>query len=459
MRLTALYGGLFLVTGALLLTITYLLVASHIGSGGMAVTAHAVAPSSVGIPGAKVTIQAGTPGSGGGAVFLSRGASVQAGTLPPLPAGLSPAQRKRLLRAQRQLNATLAAAIKVQRSSDLSQLLLWSGTALAIMALASVLIGWLVAGRVLEPLRTMTASTRRISADNLDQRLELSGPDDELRDLGETINGLLTRLERVFDAQRRFVANASHELRTPMTLQRAMIEVALADPYADTDSLRAACARVIAAGEEQERLVEALLTLARSQRGLARHEPVDLADTVATALADAARIGAHPDIRVDARLDVARAAGDPRLVNRLAANLLDNALRHNVAAGWVSVETLSAGDQAVLRVVNSGPPIPPGTVGDLLEPFRRSAPERAGRSGDGAGHGLGLSIAAAIAHAHGATMTLHARAEGGLDVVVRFPVPAAASATPGAGHLTGAPAGRPPQPEPSATGQGRTLSA
>ena len=152
------------------------------------------------------------------------------------------------------------------------------------MAIASIVLGWLMAGRVLAPLRTMTTRARRISADSLDARLGLRGPDDELKELGDTIDGLLERLEHAFDAQRRFVANASHELRTPLTLERAMLEVALADPQASEASLRVACERVLAAGAEQERLIAAMLDLARSERGLDEHERVDLSTVVARVL-------------------------------------------------------------------------------------------------------------------------------------------------------------------------------
>ena len=234
-----------------------------------------------------------------------------------------------------------------------------------------------------------------------------------MKELGDTIDGLLARLQAAFEAQRRFVANASHELRTPLTLERAMIEVALADPHADADSLRAVCERVLAAGAEQERVIEALLTLARSQRGLEERRPFDLAAVVGAALAD---LGPEP--RVDTTLELAPISGDRRLVERLVVNLLDNAVRHNVRGGWVRVRTSVEGERALLRIENSGPIVAADEVASLVEPFRHAASDRSSHRD---GLGLGLSIAAAIATAHDSTLEVRARAEGGLEVEVGLP--------------------------------------
>ena len=261
------------------------------------------------------------------------------------------------------------------RAQQLRSLVTWSTVALGIMAVVSIALGWLMAGRALSPVRTMTAATRQISEENLHERLALTGPNDELKELGDTIDGLLARLQAAFEAQRRFVANASHELRTPLTLERAMIEVALADPHADADSLRAVCERVLAAGAQQERVIEALLTLARSQRGLEERRPVDLAEVVAAALAD---LGPEP--RIDATLEVAATSGDRRLLERLVVNLLDNAVRHNVRDGWVRVRTGVEGERALLRVENSGPIVPSDEVANLVEPFRRTTADRSARA-------------------------------------------------------------------------------
>src|SRR5947207_2460384 len=194
------------------------------------------------------------------------------------------------------------------------------------MAILSIWLGWVIAGRALRPLRTITNAAREISASNLHRRLALEGPDDELKQLGTTFDGLLARLETSFDAQRQFVANASHELRTPLTLERTLLEVALADPNATVGSLRAVCDKVLAVGDQQERLIEALLTLSRSQRGLDRREPVDLAAVVARCV----QAIDHDGLELAVALQSAEAKGDERLVERLAANLMETAVRHNV---------------------------------------------------------------------------------------------------------------------------------
>jgi signal transduction histidine kinase len=293
----------------------------------------------------------------------------------------------------------------------------------------------------------MTAATRQISADSLHLRLTVTGPDDELKDLADTIDGLLARLDAAFDAkqealdaQQRFVANASHELRGPLTLERAVLEIALADPDATEQTLRATCERVLAAGRQQERLIDALLALARGQRDLDHAEPFDLAaiaDEVLLARRDALQTR---DLRLDTELGPAPAQGDPRLVERLVINLMDNAIRHNVPGGRVEVRAGVSGRRAVLSVTNTGPAIPPGEIDRLLRPFQRLGADRTGHRD---GHGLGLSIVAAIAAAHDAELRVHARPAGGLDVAVYFPQPPGPASTAAA---AGDPGGvRPPQ--------------
>jgi signal transduction histidine kinase len=303
---------------------------------------------------------------------------------------------------------------------DRHQLLIWSGIALAIMAVASMGLGWLLAGRALRPLQAITSAARAISAYNLHERLALGGPDDELRELGDTFDELLERLESSFEAQRQFVANASHELRTPLTLERAILEVTLADPAASAGTLRAACERVLAIGEQQERMIEALLTLARSERGVKRREQLDLDAVTREVLGDRDEEIARRGLRLDAKLESAPATGDPRMVERLVANLIDNAIHHNTAHGWVAVTTAVDGGRAVLTVSNSGPVVAPEDVDRLLRPFQRLGPDRVGH---GEGLGLGLSIVSAIAGAHGATLTAHAQPAGGLQAEVKFPDP------------------------------------
>jgi signal transduction histidine kinase len=363
LRLTLLFGGLFLVFGAALLAITYLLV------------------------------------------------SVRNEPVLFVTTGEPDVWRRVGVDSVRHAMSEHALA---QREADLDTLLTRSAVALTLMSAVAVVAGWLVAGRVLRPVRTMADKARAISDHNLHERLAITGPDDELKDLGDTFDGLLGRLDAAFDAQRRFVSNASHELRTPLTLQRATIEVALSNPAATADSLRAVCLRVLAAGEDQERLINGLLTLARSNGTLEQRDPVDLAEILDGVLRDRPASGAA------VALEPARMIGDPRLVERLAANLVDNALRHNTPGGWVRITTGTDGGRAVLHVVNTGPPIPADRVDALFQPFQRYEP----RTGHTDGHGLGLSIVAAIADAHRAEVVAVPGPEGGLDITVTFPAPA-----------------------------------
>jgi signal transduction histidine kinase len=290
--------------------------------------------------------------------------------------------------------------------------------ALAVMVLLALAGGWLIAGWLLRPLRTITATARDISASNLNRRLSLDGRDDEFAELGETLDELFGRLEASFESQRHFVANASHELRTPLTAERTLLQVALADPDATTRTLRAACEQVLALGDQQERLIEALLTLATSEGGIEQWEPFDLAavawHVVTIRREEAERRGVH----VETRLAEAPTAGDPRLAESLVANLVDNAIRHNSGDGWAQISTAAAGGRATIRVRNTGAVIPPEQLGHLFQPFGRADGERIRHTG---GHGLGLAIVQAIARAHGATLTPRARPEGGLDVEVTFP--------------------------------------
>jgi signal transduction histidine kinase len=393
LRLTLLYGGLFLVSGTALLIITYVLVAHRFPT-----VAHAQSVQAGG------TVQPG--GSGQAQYIAGPGTACQPGPA----ATVSPGQ---LTKCAAQAQATLAR----QQAGIMNELLIQSGVALAIMAVTSIGLGWLVAGRVLAPLRTITTAAQRISAASLHQRLALPGPHDELKELGDTFDALLARLEAAFDAQRQFVANASHELRTPMTRQRTLIELALTDPDRTAGSLSHTCRRVLAAGEEQERLIEALLILARGQRGLDRREPVDLAVLTGGVLAARQAGASHRGLTAGASLGPACLLGDARLTERLAANLIDNAVAHNVPGGWIQVTTGEREGQPFLSVANTGPVIPQAEVGRLFEPFHRQGADRT--RGDGLG--LGLSIVWAIAVAHGARLRVSARPRGGLDIQVRFP--------------------------------------
>ena len=307
-----------------------------------------------------------------------------------------------------------------QTALDKQQVLIAAAIALAVIAVAAVAIGWLIAGRVLRPLSTITAAARRISASSLHERLALDGPDDELKELADTLDSLFTRLEASFDAQRRFAANASHELRTPLTRERTLLQVTLADPASTTDTWQAVSRELLTSNAEQERLIEALLTLASSEVGTGESEPLDLAAISSEALAAArpaiSRLGLHVQTDIlPAILD-----GDPLLVQQLVTNLIDNAVRHNIPGGDIQIATRTSSDRAVLSVTNSGQVIPAAEVDRLFQPFQRLAPRPARRDG---GHGLGLSIVRAIATAHGATITAEPRPRGGLAIDVAFPPP------------------------------------
>jgi signal transduction histidine kinase len=289
----------------------------------------------------------------------------------------------------------------------------WS-LSLVALVLLSIGLGWLVAGRFLRPLHAMTANARDISTNNLHRRLGPTGRRDELAELAETLDELFARLEAAFVSQRHFVANASHELRTPLTAERALLQVALADPDPTIDTLRAACRELLTLSVAQERLIEALLTLASGEQGVERREPFDLA-----AIADAVLLSRQAeDVTVETSLEAAPASGDPRLVESLVANLVDNALRYNMPGGRVEVATgaVDAGVRIVVR--NTGPVVPPAELDRLFEPFQQLHGRRI-RHGEG--HGLGLAIVRAIADAHAAAVVAHARPAGGLGIEVTFP--------------------------------------
>jgi signal transduction histidine kinase len=406
LRLTAVYGGLFLACGAALLAINYGLVSGQISpsyflrvdtklSGQITEKVSALFASG--------TIS----GSSGGTTRISHvGATgptvLSGGTLPP---GFKPPKASRAL---------LIASAHTQSTHALATLLIESGVALAIMALLAVALGWIVAGRALRPLRAIIAAAQEISASNLHRRLALAGPDDELRRLGNTFDALLERLESAFAAQRQFAANVSHELRTPLTYERALIEVVLADPDTGPERLRSVLEQVLAAGVHQERLIEALLVLSRGQRGIEARERIDLADAAAQVLAAADPAG----LRVERSLATALTEGDPRLIERLAANLVANAVQHNVPGGRVEVVTRTDRGRAILAVANSGAAISADDLDRLFEPFERLDGSRTSGSD---GLGLGLSIVRAIADAHGATITTDLPTGGGLRIEVAFP--------------------------------------
>ncbi|MEV3981649.1 HAMP domain-containing sensor histidine kinase [Nonomuraea sp. NPDC049758] len=309
------------------------------------------------------------------------------------------------------------AKVTADSGIGLPQLLMGSAVALVLLIPVALALGWLVSDRFLRPLRAITATAGTMSTGSLHRRLDLGEPMDELTELGRTLDDLFARLQASFDSQRHFVANASHELRTPLAGLRTLLEVAVADPDADTGSLRAACQEALALSGDQERLVQALLTLATSERGVTRWDTLDLAHVVGTVLAARRRQAAERGIDLAEHLTPAVTAGDPGLIGSLVANLVDNAIRHNHPDGHVEVTTQTSGTQVTLTVTNSGPVVPANDLQRLCRPFQKLAPDRHGR---GDGHGLGLAIVDAVTRAHHATLTADARPEGGLSVTVRF---------------------------------------
>jgi signal transduction histidine kinase len=357
LRLSALYGGLFLFGGAGLLAVTYLLVSRA----------------------ARVTAVA-TSAPGGS------------------PLG----------------------AVSHTHLVDLHQLLVQSGIALAIMFVFSGLLGWVVAGRVLSPLRTITARTRRISEESLHDRLAVSGPRDELKELADTIDELLARLEAAFDAQRRFVANASHELRTPLAMMRTTLDVAMAKPDGVPSQTISLDANLRADLDRADRLLESFLTLAHAQHGTPPDSgPVRLDQLMADALAASRDRIAERRIEVHAALDPVSVAGSETLLARMVDNVIENAVLHNQAAGFINLSCGVEQDVARATVESGGAVLHEETVDQLAQPFRRMG---ADRTHSRPGFGLGLSIVAAVAAAHGGTLELHARPEGGLNVYMAFPV-------------------------------------
>jgi len=397
-RLTILYSILFLVSGALLLAIASGVTVGR--SSEMAVRSPGGAPP-------------GQPGQAGTRIrkLESEVAQLQArlANLQSAPAGP---------RGQSQLT---------------HDLLISSLIALAIMTILSAVLGWLVAGRALRPVRQMTAAAQRISEDNLHERLAVGGPRDELKELGDTIDGLLGRLEGAFNAQRRFVANASHELRTPLTTMRASLDVAMAKPEPAPPQTVALAGRLRAELDKIDALLEAFLVLARAQH---RHLPgrvtLPLDYLVSAALADQAAAITAMNLTVQDTSEQGGAwvSGSQALLSRLVENVVGNAVRHNTDGGWIEITTQTEAGRAALIVKNGGEVLDQRQVDELAQPFRRLS---ADRTGSDKGSGLGLSIVAAIAEAHGGTLELRAGKDGGLRVRVELPA--------AAGRQAAAPAG------------------
>ncbi len=385
-RLTLLYGGMFLIAGMVLLTIIYLLAAQAL---------HDVSRLPFTSLGPEVRLNAD--------VCPELASQVQVPTRIPA---------EELMRSLDQCNDT-------QRAHALDELLRSSLLALMGLAVAAFAFGYVMAGRVLAPLGRITRTARQVAGSDLHKRIELEGPDDELKELSDTFDEMLDRLDRAFTAQQRFVANASHELRTPLAINRTLLEVQLSDPDASQE-VQQLGKTLLATNERSEQLVEGLLLLARSENEIVDRKPVDLAEVAARAV---------EQLRADAQakgVDVlgvrapAYVQGNGVLLERVALNLVQNAVRYNLPdGGWVSVGTHARPGYAVLLVENTGPAVPAYEVDNLFEPFRRLRSER---TGSDKGVGLGLSIVRSVVRAHGGTVQARRREEGGLVVWVVLPV-------------------------------------
>jgi signal transduction histidine kinase len=390
LRLALLYSGLFLLAGAALLAVTYGLVADTLRST---------------VPPQKVA-----------AITKSSDPTDRCKASATTLAQTEACKREALAAAQ----LIADAAAQDQRTVALSHLLDVSVAGLAVMALVSAVLGWVMAGRVLRPVHAITAAARRASEENLSERIGLAGPEDELKELADTFDAMLARLDAAFASQRRFVANASHELRTPLTVMRTAIDVTLAKPERTPAQLESMAAEVRQATGQAERLVEALLTLARSDRGTGPRSVLDLAVLAEDALEAATPAIKAGSLRVTSELEPGLAVGDPVLVERLVCNLIENAVRHNVPGGWLEVTSASREGLAFLSVANSGPVIDEREVAALFEPFHRQCQH----AGPGApeGSGLGLSIVASVVRAHHGDIAAAPVPDGGLKVTVLLPV-------------------------------------
>jgi hypothetical protein len=387
---------LFLISGAALLVITGVLWGRATGS--------------------RVTFSARVPGR-----ILSivgpRRARVPPPNFVPVPSQSPVPKQLRKIGEQLQLVA------HQQQSSDLHQLLLYSAIALGIMALIAIVLGWLTAGRVLRPLRTIASTAQGISVSNLHERLDLKGPDDELKRLGDTFDQLLGRLERAFEAQRLFVANASHELHTPLATMRASIDVALAKPGPTPPPIERLADGLQQELDQVDRLLEGFLALARAQRGPADEDvtmSVDmlLASAFQRRSGEVAVRGLHVGVEVCPEAVV---TGNPTLLARMVENVVDNAVHHNLPSGEVRVRIAVDGERIRLVVENGGALLDEEEVSGLMVPFRRVGTARTGSEN---GFGLGLSIVGAIAETHGGRVELHALPEGGVQVILELPLAA-----------------------------------
>ncbi|MCP3769095.1 MULTISPECIES: sensor histidine kinase [Streptomyces] len=377
-RLTLLYGGMFLIAGILLLSIIYLLAANALNVGSD-------------LP---FEILSGQVRSD---ICQLRSAQ--------LPAG--------------ELNAALNDCVNEQRQHALDNLLSRSLLTLLGLAVIAFAFGYAMAGRVLSPLGRITRTARAVAGSDLSRRIELDGPDDELKELADTFDDMLERLQRAFTAQQRFVGNASHELRTPLAINRTLLEVHLSDPDAPVE-LQQLGKTLLATNERSEQLVEGLLLLARSDNQIVERKPVDLAEVASQAVDQVHAEAQAKGVEIRGVQKPAVVRGNGVLLERIALNLVQNAVRYNVAeGGWVEVTTDVEHGQAVLVVSNTGPVVPAYEIDNLFEPFRRLRTER---TGSDKGVGLGLSIVRSVARAHGGHIYAQPREGGGLVMRVTLPI-------------------------------------
>jgi signal transduction histidine kinase len=313
-----------------------------------------------------------------------------------------------------------AQATSAQRTHTMHELEVYSLLGLAILTLASAGLGWLMAGRVLRPVHEITEAAQRASEQHLGERINLGGPEDELKELADTFDAMLDRLDLAFSAQRQFVANASHELRTPLTSMRTAIDVVLAKPARTTEQLEATAEKVRRSIDRAEHIIDALLTLAVSNQGLEGVEALDLATAAEDALESLSGRADAAGLSVEAELQAAEVMGNRVLLERLVGNIVENAVVHNVRDGWVHLRSGAQNGHAYIEVANSGPVVPGELVPQLFEPFRRAN----GRTGS-TGVGLGLSIVHSVGEAHGADIATRAGVGGGLVVRVTLPARAA----------------------------------
>ncbi|KND40736.1 MULTISPECIES: sensor histidine kinase [Streptomyces] len=386
-RLTLLYGGMFLIAGILLLSIIYLLAAQAVSTGNTPV----------------FKIEGGT------------NISVSSNICPAVDADTAPTNLK-----LDDFNTAIAACIDHERQVALDTLLSRSLLALLGLAVIAFAFGYAMAGRVLAPLGRITRTARAVAGSDLSRRIELDGPDDELKELADTFDDMLERLQRAFTAQQRFVGNASHELRTPLAINRTLLEVHLSDPGAPAE-LQQLGKTLLATNERSEQLVEGLLLLARSDNQIVERKPVDLAEVASQAIDQVRSEADAKKVEIRGEWAPAVVQGNGVLLERIALNLVQNAVRYNVPGpgGWVEVTTELQHGQAVLVVTNTGPVVPAYEIDNLFEPFRRLRTER---TGSDKGVGLGLSIVRSVARAHGGHIAARPREGGGLVMRVTLPV-------------------------------------